>query len=304
MGTTVSVLIRTKNEARDISKALELIRNQSWQPIEIIVVDSGSTDRTVEIVKQHSDINLIQIAPEEFTFGRSLNIGFQAARGEVVVSLSAHAFPCDCYWLENLVKLFDDPKVAGTYGKQVPQPDAWPPVRRDYLEFYGDRLRLQTRLDKWYEHDFSNANSAIRYRCWQERPFDETLTGSEDREWARAMLGLGYQIVYKPEAAVYHSHNEPLFKVYQRTYREALATNRLYGKKMSLRVAIETWYGSVVKDAHFILKNGREWHWLARSPIYRLFWTFGYLRPNLPHALWEPLINRWKRISHPQIQKE
>jgi rhamnosyltransferase len=304
MNITATILIRTKNEAKDLPKALELIRNQSWQSFEIIVVDSGSSDGTLEIVRQQNDIELIEMKPEEFTFGRSLNLGCQAAKGDIIISLSAHAFPCDRDWLKNLARHFDDPQVAGVYGKQLPQPDAWPPVQRDYLEYYGDRICFQTNPEKFNDHSFSNANSAIRRQCWEKRPFDETLTGGEDREWAKAMVELAFQIVYEPEAAVYHSHNEPLIKVYQRTYREALAKKIIYKKNMTLRSACETWYRSVLADLRFILKNNEARGWLLRSPIYRLFWTFGYLRPNLPNALWEPLINKWKRISSLAVPKE
>lgn len=295
---TASILIRTKNEAKDLPKALELIREQSIAPLDIIVVDSGSTDGTVEIVKQQRDIQLIEIKPEDFTFGGSLNIGCEAAQGDVVISLSAHAFPRDRDWLKNFLKHFDDPQVAGVYGKQLPQREAWPPVQRDYQEFYGDRPRLQTQFDRVYDHTFSNANSAIRLQCWQKHPFNETLSANEDQEWARSMLKLGYKIVYEPEAAAYHSHNEPLLKVYQRTYREALAAKLIYGKKMTLRAALETWYRSVSQDISFVLKNSRDREWLWRSPFYRLFWTYGYLRPNLPNAFWEPFVNKLRKLSN------
>lgn len=304
MESTISILIRTKNEAKDLPKALELIRQQSLKSTEIIVVDSGSTDGTVEIIQQQKDIKLIEMKPEEFTFGRSLNLGCQAAKGDIIISLSAHAFPCDRDWLKHLVQHFDNPQVAGVYGKQAPQRDAWPPVQRDYLEYYGEQIRIQTNPEKFNDHAFSNANSAIRRQCWEKRFFDETLTGNEDQEWAQAMLKKGYKIVYEPKAAVYHSHNEPLFKVYQRTYREALATKQLYERKMTLRSACQTWYRSILADIHFIRDLHEKLGWLLRSPIYRLFWTFGYLRPNLPNALWEPLINRWKQISSLAAQKE
>lgn len=297
MESDTSLIIRTRNESKDISKALDIVKNQLLKPSDIVVVDSGSTDGTVDIVKQWSDVKLIQISPEEFTFGRALNIGFEAAKGKIVVSLSAHAFPCSQHWLQNLVKHFDDLQVAGVYGKQVPQPDAWPPVQRDYLTFYGDQTRIQTSADSRREHSFSNANAAIRRKCWEKRCFDEALTGSEDREWARAMLRLGYKIVYEPEAAVYHSHNEPLRKVYLRTYREALAHQSLYERKMSLHDALRKWHKSVSADIRFILQNGKDHEWLLRSPIYRFFWTYGYLKPSLPAAMWEPFIKRRKRIT-------
>lgn len=288
MSITTSILIRTKNEAQYISKTLRLVTNQSSKLKDIVVVDSGSTDETVNIVKQWSDVKLIQIQPEEFTFGRSLNIGFKATEGEIVVPLSAHAFPCNQYWLQNLVKHFDDPEVAGVYGKQVPQPDAWPSVQRD-LTFYGDQLRIQTNPDSPREHFFSNANAAIRRKYWEKQCFDETLTGCEDREWTRAMLRLGYKVIYEPEAAVYHSHNEPLFQVYQRTYREALAFQSIYKEKMSLHHALRKWHRSVLADIRFILQNGKAYEWILRTPIYRLFWIYGQLKPSLPAPMWKLL---------------
>ncbi len=301
---TISILIRTKNEAKDLPKALELIANQSLKPLDIVVVDSGSTDGTVDIVKQHSHIKLIEILPTEFSFGRALNIGIKATQADIVVSLSAHAFPCHQQWLQNLVKHFDNPKVAGVYGKQVPHDDAWPPVQREYIDFYGDRLRVQTRLDKLQDHTFSNANSAIRRQCWEQYSFNEILTGGEDRDWARAMLGLEYQIIYEPEAPVYHSHNESLLKFHKRTYREALAKKNIYGQKMTVRSAFQSWYRALTADMRFILARNQDRSWLLRAPIYRLFGVSGHLRPNLPNALWEPFVNRWKSLTNLNPQKE
>ena len=298
MQPATSVLIRAKNEAKDISQALQLVSEQLLS-CEIIVVDSGSTDGTVEIVKQWPNVKLIQIRPEEFTFGRSLNIGFEAAEGEIVVPLSAHAFPCSQHWLQNLVKHFDDPQVAKVYGRQVPHADAWPPVQRDFLAFWDDQPRIQTSPDSRVEHRFSNSNAAIRRKYWEKRCFDETLSGCEDQEWARAMLRLGLKIVYEPDAGVYHSHNEPLLKVYVRTYRETLARQSFYGSNtnIGLRRALQMWLDSVSADVRFILKNQKDHEWLLRTLIYRVFWTYGYLKPSLPAALWEPFIKRWKQIT-------
>lgn len=303
MSLTSSILIRTKNEAEDISKTLKLIYKQSFQPIEIIVVDSGSTDGTVEVAKQCGNIKLIKILPEEFSFGRSLNIGFDAAEGNIVVSISAHAFPCDQHWLQNLVKHFEDSQVAGAYGRQLPHPEAWPPVRRDYLAYYGNQLKVQSCHSSYSDHCFSNANAAIRRECWEKRPFNEILTGTEDREWARAILEFGFKLIYDPEAAVYHSHNESLQKVFQRTYRETLAHKALYGGKTSLRKALQKWYRSTLADTSFILREKKDYLWILQVPVYRLFSAYGYLRPDLPPALWEPFTSQRWLISSLNQQK-
>ena len=95
MNPITSILIRTKNEAKDIAKTLDLVVDQSLPPDEITVVDSGSTDGTIELVQQHPYVRLLTMRPEDFTFGRSLNLGFAATQADIVIALSAHAFPCD-----------------------------------------------------------------------------------------------------------------------------------------------------------------------------------------------------------------
>jgi rhamnosyltransferase len=284
----VSILIRTKNEAAAIGKTLDLIKDQTVQPDDIIIVDSGSTDQTVEIIKswQNSqlqntklhNIKLIEIPSAEFTYGKSLNIGFQAAQGDVVVSLSAHAFPKDNYWLENLVKSFTDSHVAATYGRQFPHLDAWPPVQREYLSYYGDKLKEQADPDNPADYCFSNSNSAIRRSVWEKQPFDETLSYAEDQAWAINILRLGYKIIYEPQASVYHSHNESLGKVYFRSYQEYRAYKQLYGGNLNpLKAGLE-WYYLVKEDIKFILKSKSHFQWLVFSPIYRLFYILGKVR--------------------------
>ncbi|HEY9895940.1 MAG TPA: glycosyltransferase family 2 protein [Candidatus Sericytochromatia bacterium] len=295
MNPRTSILIRTKNEAKDIARTLDLVTDQTLKPDEIVVVDSGSTDGTIDIVQQRADVKLITMRPEDFTFGRSLNLGFAATQAEIVIALSAHAFPCDRDWLRHLVEPFDDPRVAGVYGKQAPHLDAYPPVEREYRSFYGDQPRIQTNPQNPDERTFSNANAAIRRQCWEKRPFDETLSGCEDVEWAWAMLMLGHTILYVPDAVVYHSHNEPLSQVYRRTYRETLALQTLYAQDMGLRDACKTWCHAVVADWRFILQQQKDLYWLLRSPLYRLVWVYGYLRPSLPTALWKPFYKHWKR---------
>lgn len=297
MPLKTSILIRTKNEAKDIARTLALVRDQSLPPDEIIVIDSGSTDGTIALVQQHRDIQLLTMRPEDFTFGRSLNLGCAATDADIIVMLSAHAFPCDRDWLQHLVQPFVDPQVAGVYGKQVPHVDAYPPVERDYRSFYSDQPRVQANPNEVGDRAFSNANAAIRRQWWEKRPFDETLSGCEDVEWAWAMLTLGTKIMYVPEAAVYHSHNEPLRQVYRRTYRETLALHTLYGHEMGLRDGWKTWHTAVSADWQFIRQQRKNRQWFLRSPLYRLFWTYGYLRPSLPAALWKP-IHRWWARKH------
>lgn len=196
----VSVVIRTKNEAKWIGQCLFAASNQSLVDYEIIVVDNESTDGTFEIAKAY-DIKLLDISDEDFSYGHALNLGIEAASGRYVAILSGHCIPCDNYWLAKLLANFQDPAVAGVYGRQEPMPDTNNFDKRDLWTTFGIERRVQRK-----DYFFHNANSMIRRSVWEKYPFDEELNGLEDRMWAKHVLAEGYVIVYEPAASVNHHH--------------------------------------------------------------------------------------------------
>ncbi|MFQ6027625.1 MAG: glycosyltransferase family 2 protein [Dehalococcoidia bacterium] len=218
----ISLVIRCYNEERYIGRLLKGVQQQTVQDVEIIVVDSGSTDSTLSIVSQFP-VKLLSIKPEDFSFGRSLNIGCQAATKEFIAIASAHVYPKYQDWLERLVAPFSDPQVALVYGKQ----------RGDATTKYSEH-RI---LTKWFpeqsnpnqDHPFcNNANAAIRQSIWEQLKYDEDLTGVEDTDWAKRAMALGYKIAYAADTEVAHVHNESLGKIYNRYRREAIALKRIF----------------------------------------------------------------------------
>lgn len=212
------MVIRCKNEALYIGEVLTALLDQvDADPFEVIVVDSGSTDQTLGIVRQHP-VKLIEIAPGSFTYGRALNIGIAEASGDFIASLSAHSTPADDRWLASLIEPLADSRVAGVAGRQIPRSNA------TWLELLGMRLSgvMSARSDLRRRNPmFSNANGGFRRSLWERVPFDEGVAGAEDIAWARTMQALGYLIAYEPSAAVYHSHGEPLLKHLRRTMQDA-----------------------------------------------------------------------------------
>jgi GT2 family glycosyltransferase len=183
-----------------------------------VVVDSGSTDGTLGIVRQFP-VTLVQIRPEDFTYGFALNLGVAYVdSADVVATLSAHSVPVDSDWLRNLLRPFAaNPRVAAVYGRQRPRDNA------TLLELLGMRLTgVLSETPRLLAHRplFSNANGAVRRSLWLEHPFDEQIGGAEDIAWVRSMQERGYQIAYEPSAAVYHSHGEPIWKHLRRASRD------------------------------------------------------------------------------------
>lgn len=202
----VAVVIRAKNEAPWLRRALAAVINQQRPPKEIVVVDNDSTDETMALAAQFArlwDVRLQAIADREFSFGRALNRGIAATSAPWLVSLSAHCVPLHDRWLEALlVRPCERPFVAGVYGRQEPLPDTSDFDKRDLWTTFGPEPRDQRGQD----YLFHNANSLIRRAVWERIPFDESLSGVEDRDWAKKVLADGYHLIYTPLASVHHYH--------------------------------------------------------------------------------------------------
>jgi glycosyltransferase involved in cell wall biosynthesis len=216
-----SIVIRAYNEEKHIGRLLEGIKHQTLKDVEVILVDSGSTDSTVEIAESYG-AQIVRIPANEFTFGRSLNFGIQAAAGDLIVIASAHVYPVYPDWLASLLYPFEDETIALTYGKQRGPESAKFSEKQIFYQWFPDAGKLHQ------ETAFcNNANAAIRKSLWQKKPYDETITGLEDLAWAKWAKEQGHNIAYIPEAEIIHIHNETPRGVYNRYRREAMAFKKI-----------------------------------------------------------------------------
>lgn len=217
-----SIVIRAYNEGKYIGRLLEGIKQQTIKDVEIILVDSGSTDDTVSIAESFG-VKIVRIPSSEFTFGRSLNYGIQAATRELVVFASAHVYPVYPDWLETLLRPFQDEQIALAYGKQRGYEGSKYSEHQIFRQWYPDlsKPRQETAF-------CNNANAAIRKSLWEQNKYDETLTGLEDLAWAKWATQQGHAIAYIAEAEIIHVHNETPRGVYNRYRREAMALRKIY----------------------------------------------------------------------------
>jgi rhamnosyltransferase len=211
----VTVLVRTKDEAESIGRLLELLRGQTVaERTEVVLVDSGSSDGTVAIARGAGVERVIEMPASSFTYGRALNIGAEAASADLVVALSAHAFPPDERWLERMLGAFDDERVAcacgcegDPSGRRLTAPrvqDAEDAVRHPY----------------W---GYSNSSGGFRTELWRQRPFREDMPGVEDKEWSWYWLQRGRVCLVDPALGVEHDHtDESVRERYDRWHREWL----------------------------------------------------------------------------------
>lgn len=270
---TCAVVIRCYNEERHIGRLLHGIMAQTVRDIDIVVVDSGSTDKTLEIARGFP-VRIVHIAPEQFSFGRSLNYGFDAASGEVVVAVSAHCFPLYSDWLERLLAPFADPRVAVSYGRQQGGESTSFAEHRVFATWFPPAS------DANQGHPFcNNANAAVRRSVWSKLRFDETLTGLEDLAFAKAAVAEGHRVAYVAEAAVVHLHDETWRQVYNRYQREGLAFRRIFPEeRFTLWNAIHLCAANLVADLRWAWRDGRLAGDAGDILLYRLMQFAGTYR--------------------------
>lgn len=216
----VSVIIITKNQKELLQKSLPVLLKQDLDgEYEIIIVDSGSTDGAVEYVKS-LPIKLVGIRPETFNFANAFNTGAKMAKGKYLIRLSGDVIPIKTDFLTELLKLFKDEKVGGTYGKYTitnrpdyNYPDFWPDERfPEKLTRYSIKPNPFKMIFSPKHMDqvtnFAGACCATRKEIWKKRPFNENLIQSEDAEYSWFLHTIGYDIVCNPKAEVIHEHKK------------------------------------------------------------------------------------------------
>lgn len=259
--TDVSILIPVLNGGDDLVRCLAAIGDQCFDgEVEVVVVDSGSSDGSVE--RAHaSGARVLEIPAAEFDHGATRNLLAGEARGETLVFISQDARAVRADWLARLTaRLAVDESIAGAYGRQIARSDAVPP-ERFFLDFlYGPESRLQqvaSAQELSMETTlFSNANSAIKRSWWERFRFADDLIMSEDQDWARRALLAGGRLAYEADATVCHSHRYTVGGAFRRFFDSGVSAERAY---LSERGADRSLRSNALRYAK------EELEWLVRS---------------------------------------
>ncbi|UCG13680.1 MAG: glycosyltransferase [Deltaproteobacteria bacterium] len=273
MNHRASIIIRCCNEEQHIGQLLRGIMQQTIREVEVIIVDSGSTDATLSIASRYP-AKLISIRPEEFSFGRSLNAGCSSASGEFIVAVSAHVYPVYEDWLDHLLAPFSDPQMALVYGRQRGN------EKTKYSEHQVFAKWFPTESNMSQPHPFcNNANAAIRRSLWDQLPYNESLTGLEDIEWAKRALQLGYKVAYAANAEIIHVHDENARQIYNRYRREAIALKSILPEeRFSLWDLVYLFLSNVISDYYYVRRDGLLRANLSGIPIFRWMQFWGTYR--------------------------
>jgi GT2 family glycosyltransferase len=299
----ISVVIPTKNGGDDLVRCLRAIASQRVDDdVEVVVVDSGSDDGSATRAKSLG-ARVHSIPATEFHHGRTRNLGADLARGDTLVFTSQDAHAADESWLATLTSpLPRDGEIAGVYGRQLPHVDARPPERY-FLDFlYGPDPREQ-RLGSEDELSFeitlfSNVNSAMPRRVWEEFPFADDIVMSEDQEWSRRVLLAGKTIVYEPRAIVHHSHTYSIAGAMRRFFDSGASAERSYVSEGS-RSKAALWKAAgryALGEVEWLWRTGQR-RWIPYAGVYELAKFAGLQLGRRHHLL--PATLKARLSAHP-----
>jgi GT2 family glycosyltransferase len=263
----VSIVMRSCNEAWALRETLPALRAQEFERWELIVIDSGSTDGSVELIRRAQPRHFVQIAAADYNPARVMNHGMRLAAADYAVFLNADATPVGRRWLGPLVETLTDARTAAVFGRQVPRSGCQAVYACDYERCFG-----QDRESARWPHFFSMVNSGIRKDIWARRGFDEAMQYSEDDEYTRWCRAEGYRVVYCPDSVVVHSHNYTPSQAYRRCFGEGRALAALCTSRRSdlhwLRTVLLGWINDFRRDVAFCIR-ARRWQELAHAACIR-----------------------------------
>ena len=289
----VSIVIPTKNAGPVLKDLLFMLTNQKTSfPFEILAIDSGSKDQTLNIIKSFPTVRLIEIPAIEFGHGKTRNFAIKKTTGEFIAMLTQDAVPTSQSWLESFVATIEqDEKIAGVFGRHIAYPHASPFTRYELVQHFSGFLKQpivslddseRYKLDEGYRqflYFFSDNNALLRRSVWEKIPYPD-VDFAEDQAWARQIIEAGYLKGYAHDAVVYHSHDYAFLERLQRAFDETYALRRLfeYRRGFGLKGLILSFLGMTWRDIKVSMKKGlikTHFKYVVRMPLDNLMRVLG-----------------------------
>jgi rhamnosyltransferase len=283
---SASIILLTKNGGEDINNCLFAIFFQKTShSFEVIAIDSGSTDDTLNILNKFP-IKVLRIKPEEFGHGATRNRGARLAKGKYLVYITQDAIPYNEHWLDFLINSVNkDQEVAGAYSRNLPKPGCDPFEARYIAKAWGENREVKSiKNRKNYKRFvfFSDTSSCIRKDIWEKFPFNEELVQTEDQDWSKRVLGSGYKIVYEPASMVYHSHSYSIKKLFSKYFDAGTAHKQIFKDNNNVYLPLIPFFVIVVMllDLNFMVNRNYKLFsilkWIPNSIIRHLTEATGF----------------------------
>lgn len=264
-----SIVILTKNGEKYFRSLLDgLYCQKGIDRAEVIVIDSGSSDATLNIAVDFPGVRLFKIPPHEFGHGKTRNLAARLAGGKYLVYLPQDATPVGRDWLANLLQPFDNAAVAGVFGRQRARPDASPMEALFLSRTYHERPEIRAlgegdavSLARCF---FSTVSGAVRAATWARHPFREDVIMSEDQAWAVDVMRAGHSIAYQPSAQVLHSHHYGVADIFRRNFDSGYSVRQIFRGVTGIK--LRAVLAGLASEVAFVARRGSVIDWLRLLP--------------------------------------
>jgi glycosyltransferase involved in cell wall biosynthesis len=287
------VVIPVRDGERYLEELLAALQREGVD--EVLVIDSGSRDRSRGIVRS-AGADLLEIPPGEFAHGATRNIGAERTSGELICFLTQDATPCPG-WLEAYREAFKlAERVGAAYGPHLPRSDTSPMIARELSEFFaGFAPDGRQVVQRTGEASFlSNVNACYARACWEEIRFRD-VAYSEDQAFGADLLEAGWAKVYAPAAAVLHAHDYGTVEFMRRYFDEYRGLRATTGhvEPFGVRATARYVRRAVAEDRRFMTEQhmsaSERARWSARATLHhggrRVFSALGSRAERLPAPL-------------------
>lgn len=283
---TVTVAILTYNGETYLDAILSALESQDYPAsVGVLVIDSGSTDRTLDIVRARTSVRLHEIPNSEFGHGRTRNLAVRLAESEIVVLLTHDAVPIGHSFVRHLIAPFENERVAAVLARQVARPNA-PPALKYIIDRVFDAQGPagvttihvndgDTLVGVTTASFLSDVAVALRRSVVVSTVPYRDVPYAEDQLMGRDLLAAGYAKAYTPDAVVEHSNDGNLREFGERALADRRGLNAVgippaYTSWLSALARLVKWSAVdtalIVNDRNFSF--GEKVRWLVVNPIY------------------------------------
>lgn len=224
---SISVIIPCLNAGEEFQFLLKVLQAQKgFTNIEIIIVDSGSTDGTLDVAKRFN-VKIIRIKPEDFSHSYARNLGAQHASGDFLLFTVQDALPPSDTWLHEMFTVLNDNQVAAVSCAETPREDADLFYRQicwnhyNFLEVQNaDRIfslpSIQNHVSLRRNGQLSDLANLISRKLFEQ--YQYRLNYAEDIDLGIRLIKDGHKLAFLGTTRIIHSHNRPAYYFLKRGY--------------------------------------------------------------------------------------
>jgi glycosyltransferase involved in cell wall biosynthesis len=208
----LSVLVCTRNRGDKVGHALESILSNTFNDIELIVIDQSTDDRTRDVVSHIADDRVRYIRSATVGLAKSRNIAIKASRSETIVFTDDDCI-CESDWLATIVAEFEaDTSIVGIFGRVLPYGESNGEMICACLMESPERCAVDGPVIPYLVLGHGNNMSFKKSVFRKVGLFIESLgagtamKAGEDTELIYRALRLHMKFIYSPRTLVYHDN--------------------------------------------------------------------------------------------------